>query len=129
MAKYSTKPYIKELQQLIESRTGVPCEPWLLPQVRATASNMAVLDKVQDELLSSTSLVKLTQGSTGQQKNEVSPLIALYDKLQRTLILQFEAIGLNFNTTPSKVKEEARIGASEDDPLMNFIKTMQICRD
>ena len=55
-------------------------------------------------------------------KREVSPLLPYYDKMQRTLMLQFEALGLNYKTTPSKVKEDTRRGAdSEKDGLMSRI--------
>ena len=73
---------------MIKSRTGADMEAWLLPQVRATASNMVMLDKVQAELEATESLVTLVSGSMAQMKNEVSPLLPYYDKMQRTLMLQ-----------------------------------------
>ena len=109
--------YELELRKMIKSRTGAAMEPWLLPQVRATASNMVMLDKVQAELEATDSLVTLVSGSMAQMKNEVSPLLPYYDKMQRTLMLQFEAIGLNYKTTPSKVKEDTRKGIDEADPM------------
>ena len=114
--------YELELRKMIKSRTGADMEAWLLPQVRATASNMVMLDKVQAELEATESLVTLVSGSMAQMKNEVSPLLPYYDKMQRTLMLQFEALGLNYKTTPSKVKEDTRRGAdSEKDGLMSRI--------
>ena len=123
MAKQRTAhAYELELRKMIKSRTGADMEPWLLPQVRATAANMAMLDKVQAELEATDSLVTLVSGSMAQMKNEVSPLLPYYDKMQRTLMLQFEALGLNYKTTPSKVKEDTRRGAdSEKDGLMSRI--------
>ena len=100
-------------------------EPWLLPQVRATAANMVMLDKVQNELLDG-DLVTLVPGSMGQMKNEVSPLLPHYDKMQRTLLMQFEALGLNYSTTPSKVKEDTKKGVdAEKDGLMSRISEVQ----
>ena len=111
MAKTKTAhAYELELRKMIKSRTGADMEAWLLPQVRATASNMVMLDKVQAELEATESLVTLVSGSMAQMKNEVSPLLPYYDKMQRTLMLQFEAIGLNYKTTPSKVKEDTKKG-------------------
>ena len=111
MAKQRTAhAYELELRKMIKSRTGADMEPWLLPQVRATASNMVMLDKVQAELEDTSRLVTLMPGSTAQMKNEVNPLLPYYDKMQRTLMLQFEAIGLNYKTTPSKVKEDTKKG-------------------
>ncbi len=123
MAKQRTAhAYELELRKMIKSRTGADMEPWLLPQVRATASNMVMLDKVQQELLDTTDLVTLVPGSQGQMKNEVSPLLPYYDKMQRTLMLQFEAIGLNYKTTPSKVKEDTKKGVdTEKDGLSNLL--------
>lgn len=110
--------YELQLRKMIKHRTGTDMEPWLLPQVRATASNMVMLDKIHDELQTSKKLVTLVVGSTGQSKSEVNPLVPYYDKMQRTLLLQFEALGLNYNTTPSKVKEDTRRGVdAERDSL------------
>lgn len=123
MAKQRTAhAYELELRKMIKSRTGADMEAWLLPQVRATASNMVMLDKVQAELEATESLVTLVSGSMAQMKNEVSPLLPYYDKMQRTLMLQFEAIGLNYKTTPSKVKEDTRKGVDEKDPLARMMQ-------
>lgn len=114
--------YELELRKMIKSRTGADCEPWLIPQIRATASNMVMIDKVQQELLALKYLVKPVVGSMSQIKNEVNPLVPYYDKMQRTLLLQFEALGLNYKTTPSKVKEDTRKGVSEDDHLASLLR-------
>jgi hypothetical protein len=110
---------------MIKSRTGADMEPWLLPQVRATASNMVMLDKVQAELEDTNKFVTMMPGSTAQLKNEVNPLLPYYDKMQRTLMLQFEAIGLNYKTTPSKVKEDTKKGIDEEDPMANYYRGKQ----
>ena len=120
--KKSAHGYELELRRMIKSRTGADCEVWLYPQVRATAANMVLLDKMQEELAGADHLVSLVTGSTGQSKNEVSPLLPHYDKLQRTLLMQLEALGLNYSTTPSKVKEDARRGVDESDPLVQFYR-------
>lgn len=126
MAKPKTAhAYELELRKMIKHRTGVEMEPWLLPQVRATAANMVMLDKVQAELESTDNLVTLVAGSMAQMKNEVSPLLPYYDKMQRTLMLQFEALGLNYKVTPSKVKEDTKRGVDEEDPMANYYKGKQ----
>ena len=126
MAKQRTAhAYELELRKMIKSRTGADMEPWLLPQVRATAANMVMIDKVQAELTDMDSLITPVPGSMGQMKNEVSPLLPYYDKMQRTLMLQFEAIGLNYKTTPSKVKEDTKKGVDEEDPMANYYKGKQ----
>ena len=123
MAKQRTAhAYELELRKMIKSRTGADCEPWLTPQIRTTAMNMVMLDKIQDELLDMDSLINPVPGSMGQLKNEVSPLLPHYDKTQRTLLMQFEALGLNYSTTPSKVKEDTKKGVdTEKDGLSNLL--------
>ena len=123
MAKKKTAhAYELELRQMIKHRTGADMEPWLLPQVRATAGNMVMLDKIQAELENTNDLVSLVAGSMAQMKNEVNPLLPYYDKLQRTLLMQFEALGLNYKTTPSKVKEDTKKGVdAEKDGLSNLL--------
>lgn len=114
--------YVIELKKLIKARTGAECEPWLLPQIRATASNMLIADKMHGEIMNTKYLVSFAEGSAGQQKNELNPLLSTFDKMQRTLLLQFEALGLNFNTTPSKVREDAKKANLEDDPMCQFYR-------
>ena len=122
MAKQKTAhAYELELRKMIESRTGAKMEMWLLPQVRATAMNQVMLDKIQTELLDG-DLMTMVPGSMGQMKNEPSPLLPHYDKIQRTLLMQFEALGLNYSTTPSKVKEDTKRGVdAEKDGLANML--------
>ena len=120
--KKTAHAYELELRKMIKSRTGAKMEEWLLPQVRVTAMNEVMLDKVQDELEEKESLVELVSGSMAQMKNEVSPLLPYYDKMQRTLLMQFQALGLNYNTTPSKVKEDAKKGVdTEKDGLTSLL--------
>ena len=123
MAKTKTaKQYEAELRRMIKARTGADCEAWLTPQIRATAMNMVMLDKIQDELTDMDSLITPVPGSMGQLKNEVSPLLPHYYKTQRTLLMQFEALGLNYSTTPSKVKEDTKKGVdAEKDGLANML--------
>jgi hypothetical protein len=128
MAKQRTAhAYELELRKMIESRTGKAMEPWLLPQVRATAMNQVMLDKIQEELINGTrKIADWGDGSTGQMKFEAHPLLPHYDKLQRTLLMQFEALGLNWNSTPSKIKEDTKKGVdTERDGLMSRISEVQ----
>ena len=119
MAK-KAKSYENELKQMIRERTKAECEAWLMPQIRATAMNMVMLDKVQAELMKSNSLTVMAVGSMGQTKSEANPLMPHYKELQRTLTLQFEALGLNYRTNPQRVKEPAATGVDEADPMVKF---------
>ena len=122
MKAKTAKQYEAELRRMIKARTGADCEPWLTPQIRTTAMNMVMLDKIQDELTGMDSLITPVPGSMGQLKNEVSPLLPHYDKTQRSLLMQFEALGLNYSTTPSKVKEDTKRGVdTEKDGLSNLL--------
>ena len=124
MAKPKTAhAYELELRKMIENRTGAKMELWLMPQVRATAMNQVMLDQIQEELCNGTrKLADWGDGSTGQMKFEAHPLLPHYDKLQRTLLMQFEALGLNYSTTPSKVKEDTKKGVdAEKDGLSNLL--------
>ena len=124
MAKQRTAhAYELELRKMIEARTGAKMELWLMPQVRATAMNEVMLDQIQDELTNGQrKLADWGDGSTGQMKFEAHPLLPHYDKLQRTLLMQFEALGLNYSTTPSKVKEDTKKGVdTEKDGLSNLL--------
>ena len=128
MAKQKTaKQYEAELRRMIKARTGADCEPWLAPQIRTTAMNQVMLAQIQDELTNGKrKLADWNDGSTGQMKFEAHPLLPHYDKLQRTLLMQFEAIGLNYSTTPSKVKEDTKKGVdAEKDGLMSRISEVQ----
>ena len=127
MAKQRTAhAYELELRKMIEARTGAKMELWLMPQVRATAMNQVMLDKVQEVLCDPTrKLADWNDGSTGQMKFEAHPLLPHYDKLQRTLLMQFEALGLNYSTTPSKVKEDTKKGVDEEDPMANYYRGKQ----
>lgn len=116
--------YELELKKMIKARTGAECEPWLLPQIRATANNEVMIEKIQRELEECSSLITPTVGSTGQVKNEVNPLLVQYDKAQRTLLLQFEALGLNYKTTPKKVTENTKKGGTEQNKLAALLSDL-----
>ncbi len=121
MAKKRTvSSYISELKKMIKSRTGQDMEPWLLPQVRSTAMNLVTLDSIQEEL-ETTDLTYMEIGSTGQQKKVINPLFVTYKDIQRTLMLQFEALGLNYKTTPTKITEQTKKGGSEHDALIDLL--------
>lgn len=116
--------YKEEIVKMIEARTGT-FDFWLSPQVEGAAMNRAILAKIHTELTNSTSLIVNGFGSTGQEKREPHPLLAVYDKMQRTLLQQYAALGLNYNATPSKINEPTGKAAKEDDPLMEFYNTIK----
>ena len=57
-----------------------------------------------------------------QMKQEIDPRLASLEKYERTLEAAFTSIGLTYNATPSKIREDKRRGAdSEKDGLMSRI--------
>ena len=114
--KSSTQDYITELRTMIEKKNDGAFDPWLMPMLRATAMNMVILDKMQEKLESEEVTNSMT-GSMGQQKIDVHPLLDKYDKMQNTLVRQFEALGL---TNKSKSKNED--DNPDDDPLVKLLK-------
>ena len=111
--------YKKQIIQMVKTRNG-EFEEWLIPQVESAAMNRVILAKIQEEICRETNLAVFSDGSVGQKKREAHPLLAVYDKLQRTLLLQYKAIGLNYDATPSKINEPTGKAAKEDDPLVQF---------
>ena len=105
----STQDYIEELKGSIGQKTGTGFDPWLMPMLRATAMNMVILDKLQEQLEKENITNSMT-GSMGQQKIDVHPLLDKYDKMQNTLVKQFEALGLT-----AKGKAGAAGGSDGDD--------------
>ena len=93
MAKPTTHSYITDLKAMVVQRNNGAFDPWLMPMLRATAMNMVILDRLQEKLETEDVTTSMT-GSMGQQKIDVHPLLDKYDKMQKTLIKQFEALGL-----------------------------------
>ena len=108
MAKIkSKKAYETELKDMIESRTGKAFDPFLLPQVKAAAGLMRMIEKI-DQQLDNEDLSYLEVGSTMQAKRVVNPLLAIYDKQQRTLNQLLTSLGLTYGATPSKINESTK---------------------
>ena len=125
MAKVkSVSSYEKEIKEMIIDRLG-KCELWLNPQIEATAMNRVMLAKIQKELEGNKTLIMVAPGSTGQIKQDANPLLPHYKELQRTLLLQYEALGLSYKTTPSKIKEPVKAGGEEHDKLSQLLNGIQ----
>lgn len=117
MAKTKTaRDYERELKKMIKGRTGKECEAWLLPQIELTASNMVMIKRIETAI-SEADLTTIVSGLISVLACPIDPLIPYYDKLQRTLLAQLEALGLNYNVTPKKVTENTKQGGKEQDVL------------
>jgi hypothetical protein len=113
--KNKTQDYITELKTMIANKNDGGFDPWLMPMLRAAAMNMVILDKMQEKLEAEEITQSMT-GSMGQQKIDVHPLLDKYDKMQNTLVRQFEALGL---TAKAKASGGGGFGdADEEDPVL-----------
>jgi len=113
----TTQNYIEELKEGIRQKTDKVCEPWLMPMLRATAMNMVILDKMQEKL-EKENMTDSMEGSMGQQKINVHPLLDKYDKMQNTLVKQFEALGL---TAKGKAGAAGGGEGNDEDPVLSVL--------
>ena len=113
----SAQDYEEEIKQMIIECKG-ECKLWYMLQIRSTAMNLAILDRVQKEILSAKDLIKTKSGSTGQIKSEVNPLLPYYDRLQNTLLKQFKALGLQMDAPDSSDDDKEQDTAP--DPMLQF---------
>lgn len=121
MAKKTNK--VKLLKEMIVARKG-NFDIFLTPTVEAAAAQWNFCEKLQDELMGdSCQLTVIAVGSMGQQKTEINPLIAAYDKAQRTLLAYFSALGLSFEANPDRVNNTQKPGDVENDPMAMYLNS------
>lgn len=119
------KYYERILKKKVEMRTGTDFEEWLEPQLHAAALCWQMLEKVQEEIMDGKMMTE-REGVKGQKYNEVNPLLSTYKELQRTIIQHYEALGLNYKATPSKIKEDTTKGVNaKKDGLVGSIQAVQ----
>lgn len=92
----TAEEYQEEIRQMIIECKG-ECKAWYMLRIRSLAMNLVILDKVQNEILEAKGLILEKQGSTGQIKSEVNPLLPYYNQLQNTVLKQFNGLGLNID--------------------------------
>ena len=101
--------YEKELTDALLDRNGV-VSLWEKLQIKKTARLWMNRDRLADELDMEPTLMRFSQGSTRQIKEDVDPRLTLLEKFDRTLTADLTAIGLNYNATPSKMVEPTKKG-------------------
>lgn len=121
MSKRTYKYYYNTLVKMIEKRTGAEFDVFLTPNVEAAAKCWQMTDKLHEELMNA-DLTTMEVGSMGQQKTIINPLLPVYNQMHRTLLEHFEALGLNFRATPSKMTENTKRGVDDSDPMVDFYK-------
>lgn len=112
----NVKYYERQLRVKVEKRTGQAAEEWIEPQLHAAALCWQMLEKVHEEIVEKP-LVQERMGSQGQWVSELNPLMPTYKELQRTIIQHYEALGLNYKSTPRKITENTKKGVEESDPM------------
>lgn len=115
-ARKAISEYEKDMTAALIDRNG-DISPWERLQVRKTARLWYNRDRLADELDMEESFMRFGQGSTKQLTETIDPRLTLLEKFDRTLTADLTAIGLNYNATPSKIKEDTKRGASENDTL------------
>lgn len=113
--------YERILKKNIEVRTGTAFDEWLEPQLHAAALCWQMLEKVHEEIMNG-NLTTVQQGSKEQYYTEVNPLMPTYKELQRTMIQHYEALGLNYKAKPDRIKEDAKRGTDDEDPMAKYYK-------
>lgn len=111
--------YERQLRAKIAARFG-KVDEWLDPQIEDAALCKQMLVHVHEEIMNG-KLVEIRQGSKDQWVSELNPLMPTYKELQRTMIQHYQALGLNYNSTPSKMTETVKPGGGEKDRLSNLL--------
>ncbi|MBR1503665.1 MAG: hypothetical protein IJ618_07275 [Prevotella sp.] len=122
MSKRKLEYYESRLREMIMQRREIQdVEPWLDAQVEGAAMNWQMMVNLHEEI-NKGQLMSYENGSMGQTKAIVNPLLAMYRDLQRNHTMNMEALGLNFRVLPKKMTEPTAKGGDEDDPMMRFLK-------
>lgn len=124
MSMRDVEYYEEQYKAMITKMRG-EWDVFLLPLVESAAQNRVMIDKIHEELTSDdATLTWMEAGSMAQNKTVMNPLLAQYDKCQKTQILFYKAMGLSYDATPSKIMGN-RGGRDETDPMSEYFSAMQ----
>jgi hypothetical protein len=119
------KDYEKRIRKAIYERRKT-VDSWLDLQIEKTARLWQMRDRLAAELDEERSFMRFGTGSTKQMTETIDPRLTSLEKLERTLTADLTALGLNYNSTVSKMKEDAASGVdAEKDGLMSRISEVQ----
>ena len=117
----SVKDYEKRIRKAIYERRKT-VDSWLDLQIEKTARLWQMRDRLAAELDEERSFMRFGQGSTKQMTETIDPRLTSLEKLERTLTADLTALGLNYNSTVSKMKEDAASGVdTEKDGLTKLL--------
>jgi len=115
------KDYEKRIRKAIYERRKT-VDSWLDLQIEKTARLWQMRDRLAAELDEERSFMRFGQGSTKQMTETIDPRLTSLEKLERTLTADLTALGLNYNSTVSKMKEDAASGVdAEKDGLTKLL--------
>lgn len=115
-----TKYYEEQFKAMITKMRG-EFDVFMTPLVESAAQNRVMIDKIHDELTSDGApLSWMEAGSMAQNKTVANPLLAQYDKCQKTQILFYKAMGLSYDASPVKISGN-RSSKDEVDPFAAFM--------
>lgn len=115
--------YIAEIKDMITERKG-EYDKYMELQVVNTAHAMWMRDKIVEEL-NGESLISFEIGSSGQQKIVENPLNQRFQKQVELVNNSLKACGLNYDATPSKMRNSEITNSDGLDELKSLMKTMQ----
>ena len=117
----SVKDYEKRIRKAIYERRKT-VDSWLDLQIEKTARLWQMRDRLAAELDEESSFMRFGTGSTKQMTETIDPRLTSLEKLERTLTADLTALGLNYNSTVSKMKEDAASGVdTEKDGLTKLL--------
>lgn len=117
----SVKDYEKRIRKAIYERRKT-VDSWLDLQIEKTARLWQMRDRLAAELDEERTFMRYGTGSTKQMTETIDPRLTSLEKLERTLTADLTALGLNYNSTVSKMKEDAASGVdTEKDGLTKLL--------
>lgn len=113
--------YEERLRQQIQARLAREPEPWMDELISTTAQLLVDRDECRKEIRE-TGRTWDSWDKNMNPKKESCPHIAHEKDIMRTLDGYFQALGLSFKATPSKIKDDTHKGIDESDPMVGFYK-------
>lgn len=121
----SLKEYEKELTKAHEEIIGKVSFAIQI-QIRKVARLWEKVDRLHDELDMVDTFMRLGQGSVKQTVENIDPRLSVLEKFERTLDASLTSLGLTYNATPSKVRDNKKNGIDiEKSGITSIISSAQ----